>query len=197
MSKKVTPYLEIRDQLTTFTLINCVHRKFPWNLIGHTAVLFRNNIGQIMVFESTTLNKFTGKSGVQLTPFGLWLNNYPGKVYVRIPDEIFMDEILPAKTFIRNNLGTSYPDLSTMSGKLKLALSALDFKLFGVDYLTYGGDDNGIFCTMLVVMFLQYCKLFDKDMPANEFEPDDTRGNQEKFERRLKGISYGSEIRIK
>jgi hypothetical protein len=37
----------------------------------------------IFVQESTTLNKFSGKKGVQLNPFDLWLENYNGEVYIR------------------------------------------------------------------------------------------------------------------
>lgn len=35
------------------------------------------------VQESTTLNKWAGKSGVQINPFDEWLKNYDGEVYVR------------------------------------------------------------------------------------------------------------------
>jgi hypothetical protein len=33
--------------------------------------------------ESTTLNKFAGKKGVQRNDFGLWLDNYGGRVWAR------------------------------------------------------------------------------------------------------------------
>ena len=35
------------------------------------------------VFESTTRNKWCGKSGVQINPYSQWLRNYDGAVYVR------------------------------------------------------------------------------------------------------------------
>lgn len=37
----------------------------------------------LYVFETTTLNKWAGKKGLQINPFGLWLENYNGTVGVR------------------------------------------------------------------------------------------------------------------
>lgn len=37
----------------------------------------------LFVEESTTLNKWSGRKGVQVNPFKPWLANYNGKVYVR------------------------------------------------------------------------------------------------------------------
>lgn len=208
MKDIITPYNEIRDRLDTFAIINCIPKGFIWSKIGHTAVLVKcQRTGQISVLESTTLNKFTGKSGVQMTPFGLWLKNYPGKVYARIP--AFQDcrgdskdhdywRRRKAEAFIKEHLNSSYPDLKTWSGRLKLAFSSLDFKLFGRDWITYKGADDGIFCTMLVIMMLQYCELFDVDESAQEYEPDDTRGGVlECFDNNLKHVTYGKEIRLK
>lgn len=203
MSKE-TKYLTVRSQLTTFTLINCEHRNWFWKLIGHNAVLYKDPMtGQLMLFESTTLNKFTGLSGVQMMPFGAWLALYPGKVFARIP--VFSDSTLTASTkrmetasrFIRHNLGSSYPDLKTMTGRFKLYMAALDFKLFGVDWFTYMGSDEGIFCTMLLIMMLQKCGLFEAYAYAKEFQPDDTRGGKADFEDRLIGVKYLPEIQLK
>ena len=210
MQDAIKLYPENRERLDTFTIINCEHKDLFWRLIGHTAILYKYKAtGQLMVFESTTLNKYTGNSGVQLTPFGLWLAHYPGKVYARTPE--FQDSrgdgkdydyrrIQLAEAFIKTHLGTSYPDLKTWSGKMKLILSALDFRLFGVDLLTYKGDDKGIFCTELVIMLLQYCGIVTQMMSsyaAYEYEPDDTRGNKEKFEDELLRCRYGKEVRLK
>jgi hypothetical protein len=208
MKDAITAYQEIRHLLDTFTAVNCIPKGFILSKVGHTAVLVKSpQTGQISVLESTSLNKFTGISGVQMTPFGLWLKNYPGKVYVRIPsfqgstDTLLNPDFnrqLLAEAFIRNHLGTSYPDLKTWGGRLKLAFSALDFKLFGRDWITYKGGDKGIFCTMLFIMLLQYCGLFDVDENPQEYEPDDTRGGVlEFFEQNLKHVTYGKEIRLK
>lgn len=210
MKDTITSYQEIRNRLDTFTIINCIPKGFIWSKIGHTAELDKSLVtGQVSLFESTTLNKFTGKSGVQLNPFGLWLNNYPGKVYARIPT--FQDcrgdskdhdywRRRKAEAFIKEHLNSSYPDLKAWSGRLKLAFAALDYEWFGIDLLTYNGADDGIFCTMLLIMKLQYCGLFTPDMNAAEFEPDDTRGGRigkAKFEDNLLHCTYGEEIRLK
>ena len=204
MKKNVVPYTKARDQLPTFTIINCEHKDLFWRLIGHTAILYKCPLtGQLSVFESTTLNKFTGKSGVQLTPFGTWLAHYPGKVFARVPkfgdsgEEAGIERQVMAEMFIKQYIGTSYPDLKTWSGRLKLALSALDFRLFGRDWLTYKGDDEGIFCTMLVAMILQDCKMLNFVKHAKEFEPDDTRGDNDLFELCLINMVYQDEIRLK
>jgi len=204
MKKNVVPYTKARDQLPTFTIINCEHKDLFWRLIGHTAILYKCPLtGQLSVFESTTLNKFTGKSGVQLTPFGTWLAHYPGKVFARVPkfgdsgEEAGIERQVMAEMFIKQYIGTSYPDLKTWSGRLKLALSALDFRLFGRDWLTYKGKDDGIYCTMLVIKKLQGCGLFDGLLKSSEFEPDDTRGNKKIFESNLINTVYQDEIRLK
>jgi len=46
--------------------------------------LYQHNIcDNRYVFESTTINKWADKSGVQLNEFDSWLKNYDGKVYLR------------------------------------------------------------------------------------------------------------------
>ena len=41
------------------------------------------NVGKLQLQESTTLNKYNSKSGVQENNFERWLENYDGKVYVK------------------------------------------------------------------------------------------------------------------
>jgi hypothetical protein len=204
MKQPIIPYLKARDQLPTFTTINCVQDNWFWKRIGHTAILYKDPLtGQLMIFESTTLNKFSGKSGVQLAPFGSWLAHYPGKVFARVPKFDYTEagsmaarEIMAAD-FIREHLGTSYPDLKTMTGRFKLYMSALDFRLFGRDWFTYKGDDTGIFCTELVIKMLQFCGIFQACRYAHEYQPDDTRGGVDKFESFLVNMKYEKEIRLK
>lgn len=208
----ITNYKDIRDQLDTFTIVNCIADRWPFRWIGHTAVLYKcQETGQLMVFESTTLNKHTGISGVQLTPFGIWLDKHPGKVYVRIPEieltatslinSIMNSDALQkrASAFIKNHLGTSYPNLKTRSGRFKLYLAALDFKIFGKDIFTYKGQDDGLFCTQLVVMMLIHCGVMKDDMiDPHEYVPEDMRNWAGKFDKYfLNNCDYGKEIRIK
>ena len=175
-------YDEIRERIDTFTIINCEHRNWFWRLIGHTAVVYKDpQIGQLMVLESTQMGK-SGISGVQLSPMGKWVNEYPGTVKIRIlqrPHGYWVGNVRgqqqQAAFFIKKYLGTSYPDVKSWEGKKKLILSALDLEIDGKDILTYTGDDQGIFCTMLVIMFYQYCGLMESWLLDKEFEPDDTR----------------------
>ena len=83
--QEIILYPDIRDKLSTFTIINCEHKELFFRLIGHTAVVYKCcETGQIMVFESNiTVSQITGKSGVRLTPMGKWLSEYKGKVFVR------------------------------------------------------------------------------------------------------------------
>ena len=204
---EVVNYLDIRHKIGTFTVINCEHRNWIWRLIGHTAVVYKCRItGQLMVLESTNKNFTTGNSGVQLTPLGLWLKNYPGKVFIRVPEFVNKPSNTDAKwnreekagQFVAQHLiaKTSYPDLRTWSGRFKVALSALDLKFRGKDLFTYKGDDVGIFCTMLVVQFYIYCGLMKPVIEAAECEPDDTRTHGF-LERQLVDCAWSDEIRIK
>jgi hypothetical protein len=205
MKKPIAPYLKVRGQLSTFTIINCEHKGFL-KYIGHTAILYKDPMtGQLMLFESTTLNKFTGLSGVQMMPFGAWLARYPGKVFARVPefdktttpinDESF--RMRTAATFIKEHLGTSYPNLKTRTGRFKLYMASLDFECFGWDLFTYTGTDEGIFCTMLIIMMLQKCGLLATMYEPKEYEPDDTRDGMLKFEYHLINVKYLPEIRLK
>ncbi|KKN54256.1 hypothetical protein LCGC14_0594380 [marine sediment metagenome] len=108
-------YLKYRDQMGNFDVLCCENRNWFYRFIGHTAVIYKNNAGQLMVLESTSLNKFSGIKGVQLTPLGLWLQYYNGKVYWRKwvwntetrLDCAYAEEIFTR--FIKEHRGTSYP----------------------------------------------------------------------------------------
>ena len=50
--------------------------------ISHVALVLKTS-SLVWVFESTTMNKYCGKSGVQINVFDEWLENYKGSVYVR------------------------------------------------------------------------------------------------------------------
>ncbi len=51
--------------------------------ISHVAMIMKTKYAGLFVFESTTLNKWCNKSGVQINPYDEWLKNYDGDVYVR------------------------------------------------------------------------------------------------------------------
>jgi hypothetical protein len=79
------------------------------------------------VFESTTLNKWADKSGVQTNPYQDWLDNYKGRVWVRRLDFArtleFEREYLK---FITNNLGRPYENGIAGYGELLLCVLRLD-----------------------------------------------------------------------
>ncbi len=197
-------YTAIHSSLNTFDVINCEHKDWFWRLIGHTAMVYRDvDTGQIMVYESTSLNKFSGISGVQLAPMRIWIRYYPGKVFVR--RMMYKGKPLPYITddykfhptlsdHIREHRGVPYPDLSDPKQALFLAYSAIDLP-FGIGQNPDRHDI--IFCTQLVVDAFQTCGLYTGDEVPAEFEPDDTRPGG-KFEDMLtEGMELGNEIRIK
>ncbi len=200
-------YAALRSYLNSFDIINTEHYKLFWRLIGHTAVIYKDfTTGVVYIYESTTQNKFSGLSGVQLTPMRVWLNNYPGKVFVRrvIIDDVFSwgNNTAPSSNntieqHIKKYRGTPYPDLSDRRQRNFVINAALDLpgplKGFGLN----PDRDDIMFCTHLVADLWRWRGYYIGDEPPSEFEPDDTRPGG-KFENQLvKGLSLDSEIRIK
>lgn len=194
-------YAAARSSLNTYDIINCEHKDWFWRMIGHTATVYKDYMtGQVSVYESTTLNKFNGFSGVQLTPMRLWLYNYPGKVFVRrmiIEDpkiEPKFRQNIMAEAHIEKFRGVPYPDLSDPKQRKFVFNAALDMP-FGIGA---NPDRHDImFCTQLVADFWQDGGLYIGDEPPAEFEPDDMREGGE-FERQLvEGVVLNREMRLK
>lgn len=170
-------YLKYRDQMDSFDVLCCEHRNWLYKFIGHTAVIYRNDAGQLMVFESTSLNKFSGIKGVQLTPLGLWLQHYNGKVYWRkwVWDTAARDTILIKclfEQFIKKYRGTSYP--SGRKGARLLFKAWWDspfLKKFSRNPVT----TTVIFCSHLVGMLFNAVNFIDPTVPASELVPRDFR----------------------
>lgn len=55
----------------------------PDNELSHVAAVYKTTKTGLSVIESTTLNKWCGKKGVQINPFNEWLDNYNGRVWVK------------------------------------------------------------------------------------------------------------------
>ena len=195
-------YTAIRHSLNTFDIINCEHKDWFWRMIGHTAVVYRDaSTGMLFVYESTSLNKWSGISGVQLTPMRVWLAHYPGKVFVR---RVVIDRMVKGKSswwenneaqkHIKKYRGVPYPDLKDPKQLQYLANLVIDLP-FGIGE---NPDRHDIFaCTPLVVDFWQDAQLYVGEWPPSEWQPDDTRPGG-KFEERLaEGVSLGKEIRLK
>ncbi len=193
-------YAILRSVLETFDIINCEHKDWWWRLIGHTAMVYRDNAtGQIFVYESTSLNKFTGISGVQLTPMRIWLKYYPGKVFVRRvlfeePKYFRFTAHIKLQGHIEKYRGTPYPDMNDPEQRQFVINAALDLPA-GIGL---NPDRHDImFCTQLVVDAWQEAGLYKGDWPPSEWQPDDMRQGG-RFERRLvKGVSLGKELRLK
>jgi hypothetical protein len=195
-------YSAIRCLLKTYDVINCEHKDLFWRIIGHTAMIY-NDIatGQLFVYESTSLNKFTGIKGVQLTPLRLWLRYYPGKVKVRrmmFAEELRHEEEkirflsqLKIREHIKRFRGVPYPDLSDPVQRDFLLNSAIDLP-FG---LAENQDRHNIFfCTHLVVDAWQDGGLYIGDQVPPEYEPDDMREGGS-FEKHLKkGVYLDKEL---
>ncbi len=194
-------YAAVRSSLGTFDIINTEHKDWFWRFIGHTAMVYRDFLtGQVSVYESTTLNKFNGVSGVQLTPMRPWLAYYPGKVFVRrmIFEKDYDISRINYRSSIEQHIqkyrGTPYPDLNDPKQKQFVIDSAIDLP-FGIGK---NPDRHDIFfCTQLVADAWQERGLYIGEEPPSEWQPDDMRPGG-KFEKQLApGVSLGKEIRIK
>ena len=129
------------------------------------------HVGQVIggrakrVFESTTLNKFSGKRGVQTNYFDKWLKYYNGRVWIR---KIFIeDEVSRAvyessfKVFANKLIGTDYE--SGIPALWELVLCGL--RLHKVPAL------DKLHCTETNIYTLQELGLFDPEVLPNNYPP--------------------------
>lgn len=175
-------YLKYRDQMDNFGVLCCENKSWLTRFIGHTAVIYKNDAGQLMVLESTSLNKFSGIKGVQLTPLGLWLLHYKGKVYwrkwvweesVRIIDQRYAK--YKFNRFIEEYRGTSYP--SGRKGAWLLFKAWWDSFLFK-NLSRNLAIDTVIFCSHLVGLLFKAVNFFEvlkSVLPQSELIPGDFR----------------------
>jgi len=204
----ITPYGDIRNNLQTFDVVNCIYgdqwyNPVHWFLgaIGHTAMVYRcKTTGQIMIYESTTTSKLDKRTGVQLRPMKEWVDNYPGKIYIRpttIEGGVRREaaEILCTR-HIKKYRGTEYPDLSTWRWIWFLANAAIDLPF--KTGLQNPDIDTVMFCTHLFGHVYRYCGLASLNLNPAELQPDDLRHDIHNFLIYLSaGVSIGNEIRIK
>jgi hypothetical protein len=88
--------------------------------ITHVAEVVYGNY----VYESTTMNKWAGKSGVQVNPFDQWLANYNGDVYVRKWDfEVNGEYLCQENEFMQDHRDDKYEN--GIPGALELFLCGL------------------------------------------------------------------------
>ncbi len=181
-------YLKYRDQMDNFDVLCCEHRNWLYKFIGHTAVIYKNDAGQLMVLESTSLNKFSGIKGVQLTPLGLWLLHYNGKVWwrkwiwsdsVRVIDRRYAS--FNFARFIKKYRGTSYP--SGRKGAWLLFKAWWDSPLLK-KFSRNAATTAVIFCSHLVGLLFRAVNFFEikkSVMPQSELVPKDFRGGKTRW----------------
>ncbi len=196
-------YAAMRPYLNSFDIINCEHKRLFYRLIGHTAVIYKDiTTGVVYCYESTTLNKFSGLSGVQLTPMRVWLQYYPGKVFVRrviVSDEDgYFEAQVDAQGTIEQHIkkyrGTPYPDLSDRRQRNFVINAALDLPF---DIGKNPDRDDIMFCTHLVADLWRYRGYYTGWDPPSEYEPDDMRPRGEFEKHFVDGLTLGQEVRLK
>ena len=220
----ITPYEKVRGSLKTFDILNCVYGTQPWNplhwilgAIGHTAMVYRvKETGQLMVYESTQTGRADGLTGVQLRPLKEWLENYPGKVYLRrvtIEGNIFdpggtatvNDAERACALHIKQHRGTEYPDLKKIKWLWFLANAVVDIPKW-VPFKKYFENvptTVKMFCTHLVGHCFKYCGLVTGPLNAAELQPDDMRpAGQIRYPNNFANyvaayVKLGAEIRLK
>jgi len=126
--------------------------------ISHVAV----TSGRQDVFESTTLNKWCKRSGVQINPFGAWRANYNGKVWIRhININIDVPLWEKAKDWQHSLLGTPYE--SGVSGLIEMARVLLPA------WIPHSTPE--IHCSEAVAKVYQEIGWLDKNAQSNKLPP--------------------------
>ena len=136
--------------------------------ISHVAIvveLFEKNY----VFESTTLNDWCGKKGVQVNPYDKWVANYNGKVWIREGQPVPEQDVFAEKAVSY----LSFPYENGIPGGLELLLSGIDFPCFR--WLARRMETHkGIYCSEVIVNLLKaqkmlWARLNEHKMPPMEF----------------------------
>ena len=177
MSKeKILSYAEARELATSFSILNCQAKRWPFRWIGHTAMIYRERMTDtVWVYESTQ----TGDAdGVRLVLFSQWLRDYPGKVWLRrcqINNGATKRRAQAAlRRHIKGYRGTPYPNLKKAKGVMFLIRAAWDSILFK-KASTNTDTDGYFFCTHLVAHTFRWVPMVKFGYVAAEFEPDDMR----------------------
>jgi len=197
--EKILSYAQARELALSFSILNCQAKQWPFRWIGHTAMIYREQMtNTVWVYESTQ----TGDAdGVRLVLFSDWLRDYPGKVWLRrcvIADGKLKRKSQAAlRQHIKAYRGTPYPNLKSGKGLLLLIRAAWDSVLFK-KASTNTDTEMNFFCTHLVAHAFRWASLVKRGYVAAEFEPDDTRQRGGKFDAWLiDDVELEEEVRIK
>lgn len=195
-------YEQIRNSLQTFDILNCVHHDWFWRLIGHVAMVVRMPGDILMVWESTSRNKWAEVAGTQINLMSDWVENYPGDVFVRrtfVAPEYKEDAESRLMEYIEKYRGKPYPAFFTWPGMRYMLNQVLDLPIPG----PWNNDPNteNRDCSDRVAHTLQYCGLLDPRLNCSEVEPDNFRqkkfGNWKIAKYLLPGVTLGNEEQIK
>ena len=159
---------------------------------SHVATLIRDAMDVVYVLESTTLNKFSRKKGVQLNLFSEWIRYYRGKVWWRSLD---MGDTLEQRQQLRRFVA-KYRNRPYERSFLELAASVIDFGGWLSWLAKNKEDDSSIFCSELVAMLYRAWHILPAELISNEVIPVDFRKGRS-IEAALIKASLGKEIRIR
>jgi hypothetical protein len=193
---KMNKYALERPHLNTFDILCCEPDSWFMKPIGHTAMIIRDDAKDMLwVWQSTTM--YAGYPGTSLTPLKPWLEQYPGKVYVRnlaMRGNMRFCASTWLNEYIRLNRGKPYPNLQKTSGLWYMAKTVLHL---GKPNVPVAG---ALQCTGRIIDTLQYCGLIVPEANSSAFEPDEVRENAPLHDKTdkwfVKGVSIGKEIEL-
>lgn len=161
------------------------HAAIRFTLVPETARILKicsNSYNYDCVMESTSLNKWAGKSGFQINPYRAWLNQYPGSVWKRdisfyMDLQVFEDLLI---RFVQTHQGKPYE--SGIAGTWELLLCLL--RLHRLPNLAQ------LHCTETFILFVQWLRLYSSIQLPNNFPPH-TCWENEVMEMYLRGCVIG------
>ena len=154
--------------------------------ISHVAIRIVLGSPEGYVIESTTFNKWAGKSGFQENPYYQWLRCYHGRVWYR---DLTLEQCYShplTKEFLKENFGKKYE--SGIPGAWELLLAGL--RLHRVPSI------NQLHCSESNILFLQKHRLFS-DMALPNNYPPHTFWKGGVVEIFLRNCTIGDCVRIK
>jgi len=125
-------------------------------------------ISDLYVQESTTFNKWAGKSGVQINPFDEWLENYNGSVYVKKYDFTRTNEF-QEKDFDFWWKHRNDPYESGIAGGFELFLCALRLHRFFPNYTPMATKE--LHCSEKYAMRVDAHGLWEEKVYPNKMPP--------------------------
>lgn len=198
LSKRIINYQNILRKLdddSTLTEEDCQ--------ISHVGMVVSNGVE---VFESTTMNEWCGKKGVQINPFPEWLDNYNGNVWIRkmilpktgkyakIYNNPIYDEI---QSNAESLIGKPYEN--GICGALELALAGIQWEWFVNKFKLAEKlkTKDAVFCSEVDAIVYQKVGILNKFVRANKMPPCQWFGNGSFDKNLINEFSFGEPILIK